>query len=98
MGLSSPRSSYRTDGKGLPGTEKGLPAERDQPGLLGKGQRMPLYGNKALRLVPWLSYRRPLADVGPPELSLERPGFRGQCQRGDRRRLADPIQGYRSLV
>ena len=57
-----------------------------------------LHRGQALRLVPRLPGRRPVADLGPPELSPQRFRFRGQRQGRHRRRLADPLRRHRAVV
>ena len=57
-----------------------------------------VHRGEALRLVPRLPRGRPLAHVGPPELSPQRPRLRGQRQGGHRRRLADPLRRHRAVV
>ncbi len=59
---------------------------------------MPVYRGKTLRLVPRLSRRRQIADVGSPELPLERLRFRGQRPGRHCHRLAHPLRGHRAVV
>ena len=48
-----------------------LCAEREEPRLLGQRTGVAVHGGEALRLVSRLSGRRPLADVGPLQLSVQ---------------------------
>ena len=57
-----------------------------------------LHRGQAVRLVPRLSRRRPLAHLGPAELSAERPRLRGQREGRHRDRLADPLRRPRAVV
>ena len=71
-----------------PGPQARLPAQREEPRLLGERQGVAVHRGQALRLVSRLSRRRPLADVGTPELPLERLRLRGE-----RARKASPSTG-----
>ena len=81
-----------------PGPAARLSAQREEPRLVGERTGITVHRGQALRLVSRLSRRRPLAHLGPPELSTERSRLRGQHPRGHRRRLADPLRGPRALV
>ncbi len=59
-----------------------------------KDSRSPLHHPRwqAVRVDPRLSHRWPLDHVGPPDLSPVGDGFRSQCARRARVRLADPLR------
>ncbi len=52
------------DGRRLPGAQARLPAEREEPRLVGERAGLAVHRGQALRLVSRLSRRRPLADCG----------------------------------
>ena len=97
LGISAPRRPHDGDGRSLPGAQARR-AQREEPRLLGEREGVALHRGQALRLVPRLSGRRPLADVGTPELPLERLRFRGEREGGHRGRLADSLQRTRAVV
>ena len=88
VGIPASRRPHRRDGRGLPGAQARLSAQREESRLLGQREGFALHRGQALRLVSRLSGRRPLAHVGTPELPLER--FR---LRGATRRTASPSTG-----
>ena len=82
----------------LPGPPARLPAEREEPRLVGVGQGFALHRGQAVRLVSRLPRRRTLAHLGPSELPAQRLRLRRQRERRHRRRLADPLRGPGALV
>ena len=81
-----------------PVLEARLSAQRAAARLVDQRARVAVHRGQALRLVSRLSRRRPLADVGPPELSPQRSRLRGQRQGGHRDRLADSLRRHRAVV
>ena len=98
VGLPASRRPDARAGRRLPGAQARLPAQREAARLVGQREGIAVYRGQALRLVSRLPGGRPLADLGPPELSPRRPRFRGQRERGHRRRLADPLRRHRAVV
>ena len=98
VGVSASRRPHARAGRRVPGPQARLPAQREEPRLVGQRAGVAVHRGQALRLVSRLSRRRPLAHLGPPELSPQRPRLRGQREGGHRHRLADPLRRPRAVV
>ena len=69
----------------------GLCPDAGDQALVRQRRRASVHRGEAFRLGSRLPRWRPLSDVGPAELSLERSGLRGQRKRRHRCRLAYPL-------
>ena len=58
LGIPPSRRTHEGDGRALPGAQARLPAQREEPRLLGERQGVAIHRGQALRLVSRLSRRR----------------------------------------
>ena len=82
----------------IPVLKRDYPLNEKQPDWWVERAGVAVHRGQALRLVSRLPGGRPLAHLGPAELSPQRPRLRGQRQGGHRRRLADPLRRHRAVV
>ncbi len=81
-----------------PVLRRDYPLNEKNLALVGQRAGIAVHRDQAVRLVPRLSRRRPLAALGAAELSLERFRLRGQRSRRHRDRLAGALRGARAVV
>src|SRR4051794_20831140 len=64
VAVSASRRTHAFDGRGISCPQARLPAQREEPRLLGVRPGLAIYGSEALRLVPRLPRGWTLTDVG----------------------------------